>query len=560
MAYTKQNFENGQILTAEQLNHMEQGIAAPDWNDMTNKPFTTVAGDTLTWNGNTEGLETFDGMYKVADNVITMDMLSQGAIVTFNGQTASLADYLYDAGNGAIMFDVGMFLSVDMDDPESGTTLSKGVYFAQGVSGLTINGYTGFVKEQIKPDALPDGIGAQPDWNQNSPDAPDYIKNKPFYDLEPWIPPVTLPEPGAERMEILGHMIKENTKYVVNFNGTDYECESFTLSDFQGDVYLGNFHILVSGFEDNGLPFLLRSTIHVNYEMIEVRVDDSLTSCTISIRIASEPAVVPIPVKYFPNNVPHIKEEVGKIVPAKYVYDGVVENSKWCYFQLPQETEFSLNVRMVKVAEIDALPYPIGNPYPEGFEYFIGSTVRHTEFVEYDESAMELKYTTVDDYITSAEPVEGAYGGFALAMYSKNWQDISEMWGAAPSKGRLAVVIVARGDIFFGDPRYPGTECYMAPGIYVARTGAADPDRPLENGGVYRALGYVNSFSVPNAVCKETPKINKIDERCLPSVLTNLELTDSNDQVFKVFVDRDENDAPVLRVVNAGDWMGKPLM
>lgn len=39
MAYTKQNFENGQVLTAEQLNHMEQGIAAPDWNDVTNKPF-----------------------------------------------------------------------------------------------------------------------------------------------------------------------------------------------------------------------------------------------------------------------------------------------------------------------------------------------------------------------------------------------------------------------------------------------------------------------------------------------------------------------------------------
>lgn len=39
MAYTKQSFEDGQVLTAEHLNHMEQGIAAPDWNDVTNRPF-----------------------------------------------------------------------------------------------------------------------------------------------------------------------------------------------------------------------------------------------------------------------------------------------------------------------------------------------------------------------------------------------------------------------------------------------------------------------------------------------------------------------------------------
>ena len=170
MAYTKQNFENGQILTAEQLNHMEQGIAAPDWHDVTNKP---------------------------------------------------------------------------------------------------------------------------------------------FYDLEPWIPPVTLPEPGAESMIIRNHMIsasatdkvcwiKENTKYVVNLNGTDYECESFTISNpqFKGNVCLGNQSILLP-LAGNGMPFLLISNTNLSPAGTDVFLeDDSLTSCTISIRLADEPTIKHLDPKY----------------------------------------------------------------------------------------------------------------------------------------------------------------------------------------------------------------------------------------------------------------------
>lgn len=49
MAYTKQNFEDGQTLKAEHLNKMEEGIAAPDWDQMVNRPFgiTTYSGDIL---------------------------------------------------------------------------------------------------------------------------------------------------------------------------------------------------------------------------------------------------------------------------------------------------------------------------------------------------------------------------------------------------------------------------------------------------------------------------------------------------------------------------------
>ncbi len=33
MAYGKQYFTNGQVLTAEQLNHMEDGIVANEWTE-----------------------------------------------------------------------------------------------------------------------------------------------------------------------------------------------------------------------------------------------------------------------------------------------------------------------------------------------------------------------------------------------------------------------------------------------------------------------------------------------------------------------------------------------
>lgn len=42
MAYTKQNFEDGQVLNAEHLNKMEDGIVNQSWNDLKDKPFVVV--------------------------------------------------------------------------------------------------------------------------------------------------------------------------------------------------------------------------------------------------------------------------------------------------------------------------------------------------------------------------------------------------------------------------------------------------------------------------------------------------------------------------------------
>lgn len=67
MAYTKQNFEDGQVLNAEHLNKMEEGIAAPDWDQMVNRPF----GDVLTtlYEGTNLEPELSDGAYMLSETV-----------------------------------------------------------------------------------------------------------------------------------------------------------------------------------------------------------------------------------------------------------------------------------------------------------------------------------------------------------------------------------------------------------------------------------------------------------------------------------------------------------
>lgn len=116
-----------------------------------------VGGDTLTWDGNTEGLVSTPSpsgeiWYKVSDNVITMNDLSQGSSVTMGDISADLTEYLYDTGDGVIIFDVGAFFSETIEG------VPKGIYLAQGVSSLTINGYTGFTQTKIKEELLPESV------------------------------------------------------------------------------------------------------------------------------------------------------------------------------------------------------------------------------------------------------------------------------------------------------------------------------------------------------------------------------------------------------------------
>lgn len=136
------------------------------WDTLKNKPFyeetTTVGGDTLTWDGNTEGLLNFANMmFKVSDAVPTAEDFANGfeaAARNADGEeTTTSATYANMENQGMlnqqegfiILGDFGIVVMKDNLDlgngvvyPEAGVWLmnSNSAY----VSRFTIPGYTGF--------------------------------------------------------------------------------------------------------------------------------------------------------------------------------------------------------------------------------------------------------------------------------------------------------------------------------------------------------------------------------------------------------------------------------
>lgn len=136
-----------------------------DYTKLENKPTETIGGDTLTWDGNTDGLVcVYDQFYKVSDIILTTDDVANG-IYTADSQGG---EETVDFSNIAILDD-GMVLgaaiatfkdNAEIDGinfPEAGIYLmSAGPEFY--VSSLTIPGYTGFTKEVIKQEVLPEAL------------------------------------------------------------------------------------------------------------------------------------------------------------------------------------------------------------------------------------------------------------------------------------------------------------------------------------------------------------------------------------------------------------------
>ena len=143
------------------------GSGASSWNDLTDRPFgeTTVTGDTLTWDGNTEGLTVVDGgdmgLWCKVSNAVVTDV-SQGASgYMTEGGSATPVIFITSEYNGATMFlggDVPFVMIIPTDNLDLDGTIfpTAGIYFMAGavyISSLTINGYTGFdsVRTEITP-------------------------------------------------------------------------------------------------------------------------------------------------------------------------------------------------------------------------------------------------------------------------------------------------------------------------------------------------------------------------------------------------------------------------
>ena len=164
MAYEKQGFvDNVTPLDAAHFNHMEEGIAKA------NSVIETVGGDTLTWDGNTDGLAVLeldyaDPFYRVSDTPPALADFANGCRATFGGETWEFAYEEIEAyvqQSGVFYGDIWIYLPQDIS--ADGMTAAKGLYFMNSaengyVTSLTIPGYTGFTKEIIKQDALPEAL------------------------------------------------------------------------------------------------------------------------------------------------------------------------------------------------------------------------------------------------------------------------------------------------------------------------------------------------------------------------------------------------------------------
>ena len=137
---------------------------AGSWNDLTDKPFGEEAtyGDTLTWDGNTDGRDIVGDMFcHISDVVVTVSDCANGVIATFvdgstQGGTAT------ELAPGLLMLaDIESVLCVATDNYDFNGMIfpKKGIYVTYGdycVTSLTINGYTGFGSTKLKESYLPE--------------------------------------------------------------------------------------------------------------------------------------------------------------------------------------------------------------------------------------------------------------------------------------------------------------------------------------------------------------------------------------------------------------------
>lgn len=160
--------ENGALsLTINGYNGFETKVVKPIDNKYL-KPFETVGGDTLTWDGNTDGLECLAlayPSYKISNISPSSEDLANGyTLIISDGATQSTEVPVEEAMDGVYVlgsvsgFYYAMFVVEDIS--ADGMTINKGTYFVKQensayLASLTINGYTGFTTTKLKEEYIP---------------------------------------------------------------------------------------------------------------------------------------------------------------------------------------------------------------------------------------------------------------------------------------------------------------------------------------------------------------------------------------------------------------------
>lgn len=177
-----------------------------DWNQtdstaadfIKNKPFgdSPTGGDTLTWDGNTEGLVNAINMfYKVSDAIVTIDDFANGwSYVMSDGRIGSeTAEYASEYAPGVVsalsmwcIAESGVGVDIGgLAFPESG------IYFANidgmHTTSVTIPGYTGFPStKKIDPKYLP-SVGGIKYVYINEDDDGNHTANATYAQIATWI-------------------------------------------------------------------------------------------------------------------------------------------------------------------------------------------------------------------------------------------------------------------------------------------------------------------------------------------------------------------------------------
>lgn len=243
------------------------------WNDLPDKPVVSAGSDTLTWDGNTDGLVSFEGMfYKVSDAIVTIEDFADTYSIGLDGDEGEGEfgiETIVDTGMGVLFGIDGIFALVSESgvgaDMGGAAFQESGVYFvtygeAGFITKLTIPGYTGFGQEKIAPSHL-----YQPDWNQNDESAADFIKNRLFDGRKPtWddigMSEVCIFEGVALEVPSDGLPIEPNDAPgigdVVNviFDGSAYSCVA---SNFFDMPLVGDATLVTGEGESTGEPFAM---------------------------------------------------------------------------------------------------------------------------------------------------------------------------------------------------------------------------------------------------------------------------------------------------------------
>lgn len=161
--------------------------------------------------------------------------------------------------------------------------------------------------------------------------AADYQKKICGDELSYIVPETTVNYENGDTGELtIDTLLVEGKQYVVTWEGVDYTCVCFTVSDDGTIVYAIGNRILIDGETDTGEPFVFMTAIMDGAKFVTgAPVDESVTSFTFSVK---GEVAIPIPAQYVTNALPYYIEVTGNGTDADpYVCNDTVANVRAAY-------------------------------------------------------------------------------------------------------------------------------------------------------------------------------------------------------------------------------------